>query len=115
MEFANSGKHCSHTECNQQDFLPFTCDYCKRSYCLAHRTYASHGCDGDAAKDIHSIECPICLKSVVFKKNQNVDEIWNQHYANDCTKELSKAKPNQNCKNCKVVLPIRIWIWLKYS
>ena len=21
----------------------------------------------------------------------------------------------QNCKNCKVVLPIRIWIWLKYS
>ena len=21
----------------------------------------------------------------------------------------------QNCKNCKVVLPIRIWIWMKYS
>ena len=21
----------------------------------------------------------------------------------------------QNCKNCKVLLPIRIWIWLKYS
>ncbi|PVH65066.1 hypothetical protein PAHAL_2G416300 [Panicum hallii] len=27
-EFPNLGKHCSVGDCNQIDFLPFTCDRC---------------------------------------------------------------------------------------
>ncbi len=28
-EFTQIGKHCAAENCNQQDFLPFTCDCCQ--------------------------------------------------------------------------------------
>lgn len=42
MEFSGLGKHCK--ICNQKDFLPFTCDYCKYPHCLEHQTVKSHDC-----------------------------------------------------------------------
>ncbi|PVH65067.1 hypothetical protein PAHAL_2G416300 [Panicum hallii] len=33
-EFPNLGKHCSVGDCNQIDFLPFTCDRCDHVYSL---------------------------------------------------------------------------------
>ena len=103
MEFVNSGAHCSVPDCKQQDFLPFTCDHCERKFCLAHRTYEAHDCEGRAAKDIHSVACPICNKSVVFNKLENVDEVWEKHYLNDCTKEAApKAKTKIICSHCKI-------------
>ena len=103
MDFVNSGAHCSVSECKQQDFLPFTCDHCDRKFCLAHRTYEAHDCEGRAAKDIHSIACPICNKSVVFNKLENVDEVWERHYLNNCTKEAApKNKKKIVCSHCKI-------------
>lgn len=44
MEFADVGCHCQYPQCGRQDFLPFHCEYCKKSYCLAHKDYSSHEC-----------------------------------------------------------------------
>ena len=71
MEFSNCGHHCEAPLCHQQgvyslkatsigwtgkchdyfnrmplvsDFLPFTCDACRKTFCLEHRTYSSHSC-----------------------------------------------------------------------
>ena len=92
MEFANTGTHCEVVKCNQQDFLPFRCNACNKSLCLLHRAYRSHGCDGDAQRDWTSVDCPICQKSVKFTRAQNADEVWEQHYLKECTKEASAPK-----------------------
>lgn len=36
------GKNCSY--CNQLDFLPFICEFCKKTYCSNHRTLEQHHC-----------------------------------------------------------------------
>jgi hypothetical protein len=80
---------------------------CKRQLCLAHRSYTAHDCDGANAKDMTSIDCPICGKSVKFAKSQLVDDVWNEHYLNECTKKpvATKAAPKK-CANasCPVLL-----------
>ncbi|XP_062403192.1 AN1-type zinc finger protein 1 [Sardina pilchardus] len=38
------GKHCEVTACNQNDFLPFTCDACSGVFCGEHRSRESHSC-----------------------------------------------------------------------
>ncbi|CAK9438492.1 uncharacterized protein LODBEIA_P27160 [Lodderomyces beijingensis] len=36
------GRNCSY--CNQLDFLPFTCEFCKKTFCSQHRTLEQHKC-----------------------------------------------------------------------
>lgn len=38
----NLGKNCAF--CDQLDFLPFTCQYCKKVFCSNHRTEVAHKC-----------------------------------------------------------------------
>ncbi|GEQ68752.1 hypothetical protein JCM33374_g2420 [Metschnikowia sp. JCM 33374] len=40
----NLGKNCSF--CHRLDFLPFYCEFCKGTYCSAHRTLEVHECVG---------------------------------------------------------------------
>lgn len=40
------GKNCS--KCHQLDYLPFTCEFCKKTYCSNHRTLDQHDCVGKA-------------------------------------------------------------------
>jgi predicted nucleic acid binding AN1-type Zn finger protein len=117
LEHTDLGSHCEVEECNQRDFLPFTCDVCNKKLCLAHRTYIAHNCVGAGAKDMTSIECPICLKTVKFARSDNVDAVWNDHYLNSCSGEPAKkqievcSKPSctinlgpsnkYECKNCR--------------
>ena len=67
MEFDNAGKHCEHPSCNQQDFLPFQCKHCRKSYCVVHKGMETHGCGGTRASDMTSVDCPICGNSVKFR------------------------------------------------
>lgn len=107
MEFTDIGVHCAVQSCNKQDFLPFKCDSCQLSFCLEHRTYMEHGCNGYAQKDVTSIECPICHNSIKFTKSQNADEAWENHFVIDC---LNKSKTQENqtirctCQDCNTVL-----------
>ena len=43
-EFPTLGEHCSVRECNQLDFLPFCCDYCKQTFCKNHKDVSLHQC-----------------------------------------------------------------------
>ncbi|KAM3860530.1 AN1-type zinc finger protein 1 [Diretmus argenteus] len=38
------GQHCQRASCNQNDFLPFVCDFCSGAFCLEHRSRESHAC-----------------------------------------------------------------------
>jgi len=59
MEFDNLGKKCSFIECGRQDYLPFFCEFCKKYYCLEHRTIDKH-------------KCPIDNKIINIKKTKSV-------------------------------------------
>jgi predicted nucleic acid binding AN1-type Zn finger protein len=96
LEHTNLGKHCDVADCHQRDFLPFTCDYCSKSLCTNHRTYAAHNCEGNKMKDMTSIDCPLCGKSVKFAKADDVDALWNQHYKLNCNQSFP-VKNKQSC------------------
>ena len=68
MEFVDMGGHCQQEGCKQQDFLPFKCNVCTKTLCLAHRSYVAHECVGSLAKDMTSLDCPICGRSVKFTR-----------------------------------------------
>eukprot|EP01038_Epipyxis_sp_PR26KG_P005700 gene5700-7868_t len=107
MEFEHVGVHCNAEFCHQKDFLPFQCDYCHKSLCLTHRSYQAHNCDGAASKDITSMDCPICGKSVSFTKIQNPNLVWEDHYNNTCTKDsknLTKTANKCIASSCRTLL-----------
>ena len=99
MEFADVGRHCEMPLCNMQDFLPFICDSCSKSFCLEHRIYESHGCNGYARKDITSLDCPICAKSIKFNRAQNPDAVWEEHFLNGCINGGSNSTPYASNSN----------------
>lgn len=103
LEHTNLGQHCEVPDCNERDFLPFKCDVCSRNFCLLHRTYTDHSCSGANSKDMTSIDCPICSKSVKFSKAQSPDIVWDQHYTTSCVGTQSVKKPTkcyrQSCPN----------------
>ena len=97
LDHTNLGHNCEFPDCNQRDFLPFTCDLCRRKLCLAHRSYNAHACEGSNSKDMTSIDCPICGKGVKFSLSQSADQIWEDHYNTKCSRQV--AAP-QNIKKC---------------
>ncbi len=105
MEFVNVGSHCEAEGCNQQDFLPFQCQHCKKSLCLIHRTAIMHKCK-KRFSDATSIDCPICRQSVKFFKGENIDEAWEKHYQTTCTKSSPAKKKIITCsvELCKTAL-----------
>ncbi|CAM9883103.1 unnamed protein product, partial [Heterosigma akashiwo] len=49
---SNVGKRCNLGDCGRQDYLPFTCDSCLGSFCLAHRAKSDHFCRGGPPRDL---------------------------------------------------------------
>lgn len=105
MEFDYVGKHCALPTCNQRDYLPFKCNYCQRDYCLEHRLYACHGCEGAESKDITSTDCPMCANSIRFSKSQDPNLVWEEHYTHHCTQQ-PKKKTSKKCArgDCRAIL-----------
>ncbi len=105
LEHTNLGKHCEVPDCHQRDFLPFTCDVCSKKLCLNHRTYGAHSCHGNQTKDMTSIDCPLCGKSVKFAKSDDIDSIWNEHYKTVCTQSM-RPKSVTKCheESCQIIL-----------
>mmetsp|Transcript_33201 Transcript_33201/g.30136 ORF Transcript_33201/g.30136 Transcript_33201/m.30136 type:complete len:81 (+) Transcript_33201:70-312(+) len=80
MEFANLGKHCTEMTCRQKDFLPFTCKFCLKIFCLDHRDPTSHECDKSNKGDIRIFKCPMCLQTVKFDSGiMTEDEFFSIH------------------------------------
>jgi predicted nucleic acid binding AN1-type Zn finger protein len=101
------GRHCEAENCNQKDFLPFHCGSCGKSLCLAHRTFTNHQCAGERSRDMTSMDCPVCGKSVKFDKSQDPNIVWDVHNATECS-QIPKAAGHEvkRCfsPNCHKVL-----------
>lgn len=44
-ELPKLGKHCDYYNCNELDFLPVKCNYCKYTFCKEHFNYDAHNCE----------------------------------------------------------------------
>lgn len=103
MEHAGSadllalGSHCSTPDCQQIDFLPFTCDCCGEVFCLQHRTYQSHSCPKAGARQTSTIVCPICAKAVVLTAADDPNVVFERHQQQGCD-PANYAKVHQRPK-----------------
>ena len=88
-EFPDLGAHCSVKTCKQRgeylllvimiylcfylllDFLPFTCDGCKKKYCLDHRTRECHECIESNKDIVEALFCPLCNQSISIKRGED--------------------------------------------
>ncbi|KAG0256509.1 zinc finger, AN1-type domain [Mortierella polycephala] len=109
MELPSIGKHCSDATCSQLDFLPFTCQYCKRIYCQDHWRLEGHVCpnkDKATQLDQRVPICPLCDKPVPVKKGEDPNLRMEQHISAGCPEPATTiSKPiytnSCNVKGCK--------------
>lgn len=103
MDFQNLGKHCSEPTCRQRDFLPFTCKFCVKPYCLDHRDTTSHACVNGNAGDIKAIICPVCLKTLKYDSSKYTEnEYFQLHNASDCDASRYAQVMKERSKRCPV-------------
>ena len=106
MEFLDNDVGAVCLVCGKRDFLPFRCKGCKKMLCLEHRSPALHECAGLNITDATSMDCVICGKSIVHDKNRDVNEVWENHFATECTKVIAQDKKKVVCpvKSCRNIL-----------
>jgi len=93
-----TAKHCSLPECNDLDFLPFTCDKCSKVFCKLHRQYANHNCyyREEAVNVLPT--CPICLQKISVGAKESPDEVMDLHIRSGCQRSvLSAIKKEPRC------------------
>eukprot|EP00928_Gymnodinium_smaydae_P067862 TRINITY_DN5085_c0_g1_i1.p2 TRINITY_DN5085_c0_g1~~TRINITY_DN5085_c0_g1_i1.p2 ORF type:complete len:206 (-),score=20.44 TRINITY_DN5085_c0_g1_i1:396-932(-) len=100
---AEQGKQCSDPYCRQCDFLPLTCDGCKRVFCRDHFAYKAHDCPFQNAKDRRVIICSVCTCAVPYPAGEDEEVVLKNHLASGaCRPALaSAAKPRCPVKGCK--------------
>lgn len=106
-EFPDLGKHCSVDDCKLIDFLPFTCDRCKKVFCLQHRSYTTHQCPNANQQDVTVLICPLCAKGVRLVPNQDPNITWDVHVNTDCDpSNYQKVTKKKRCPvlGCKELL-----------
>lgn len=93
MEFSNIGAICE--KCKQQDFCPFNCNTCNKSFC--HKHFNNHQCL-KKEKKYYFFDCPLCSKKIK-SENELGDTAVNQHIETNCI----KLHPEKYCseKKCK--------------
>ncbi|KAJ7974508.1 Zinc finger AN1 domain stress-associated protein [Quillaja saponaria] len=104
--FPDLGKHCQHVDCNQLDFLPFTCQGCRQVFCLEHRSYKSHDCPKSDHNSRKVVVCEICSMSIETTGHHGEDEkdlIERHDKSGDCDPK-KKKKPTCPVRRCKEVL-----------
>ncbi|KAL6530457.1 AAA ATPase-like protein [Orobanche minor] len=96
--FPNLGKHCSVDDCRQIDFLPFTCDCCRRVFCLDHRSYNRHKCPKADKHDITVVICPLCAGGVRLIPEENPNITWESHVNIECNpSNYEQATKKRKC------------------
>lgn len=98
------GQHCSVPDCQQIDFLPFTCDCCTNVFCLDHRTYTAHKCPKAGNKQTEVIVCPMCAKAIKLTVGQDPNLAFEAHTREGCDPTnyaRVHKKPRCPVPNCK--------------
>ncbi|KAG8384782.1 hypothetical protein BUALT_Bualt04G0154300 [Buddleja alternifolia] len=104
--FPELGSHCQHIYCRQLDFLPFTCNACRKVFCLDHRSYKSHDCPKSDAGSRKVVVCEICSVSIETTGHGGEDEkkILERHEKSGDCDPKKKKKPRCPVRRCKDVL-----------
>ena len=84
------GAHCDERGCHQLDFLPFTCDKCRLTFCLDHRDPSHHSCTFDVTAQRVMPVCPVCSQYVFVAADDSVDARVNAHILSGCKEHLMK-------------------------
>ncbi|XP_053626570.2 AN1-type zinc finger protein 2A [Cherax quadricarinatus] len=109
MELPHLGTHCSESACRQLDFLPFTCNLCKKEFCVDHHKYDAHNCSESYQADVRVPICPLCNQPVPSKRGQPPDLAVNDHMENNCKNKNKKIYTNKcsavGCKT-KEMIPV---------
>ncbi|KAK7019793.1 zinc finger, AN1-type domain [Halocaridina rubra] len=103
MELPHLGQHCSEPTCRQLDFLPFTCNLCKKVFCVDHHKYDAHSCTESYKADVQVPICPLCNQPVPSKRGETPDLAVNDHMENNCKNKNKKIYTNKcSAAGCKV-------------
>lgn len=109
MELPHMGTNCAESNCRQLDFLPFTCDLCKKEFCVDHHVYDKHNCSESYRRDVQVPICPLCDQPVPSKRDQPPDLAVNDHLENNCKSKNKKIYTNRcsfgGCKT-KEMIPV---------
>eukprot|EP01132_Coremiostelium_polycephalum_P011568 gene11568-14170_t len=91
------GVHCHLKDCNLLDFLPFTCDGCKKMFCLEHKDYGEHKCPSPPVqqKGGTTIECRLCESVLNVPYAWDPNAVLRDHQKKGCPK-----KPAINAHKC---------------
>ncbi|EDV29400.1 uncharacterized protein TRIADDRAFT_51674 [Trichoplax adhaerens] len=99
------GRHCSVKDCNQLDFLPFTCNDCHKIFCLNHRSHVAHQCKAFADKDVKIATCPLCDKLIRRDPKLNLNDQVERHIMSGCKDNVASegsSKSNKcSMKQCR--------------
>ena len=82
------GAHCDERGCHKLDFLPFTCDKCRLTFCLDHRDPQHHSCTFDVTAQRVMPQCPVCQQHVFVPADTSVDARVNAHILSGCREHL---------------------------
>ncbi|KAL6520316.1 Zinc finger AN1 domain-containing stress-associated protein 12 [Orobanche minor] len=104
--FSDLGSHCQHSDCHQLDFLPFTCNSCRKVFCLDHRSYKSHNCPKSNISSRKVSVCEICSSVIETTGHEREDEkkIMERHEKSGDCDPKKKRKPTCPVRRCKEVL-----------
>jgi len=89
------GTHCTEAYCRKLDFLPFSCDQCKKDFCVDHHKYEHHNCKESYRRDVQIPICPKCEQPVPSKRDQPPDLAVNDHLENNCKSKKKKIYTNR--------------------
>jgi hypothetical protein len=101
MEFQDLGKHCHLEYCKMKDFLPFTCNLCKKTCCLEHKNYDKHDCIEYKKTIKKAFQCPTCLQTKIFDGTRTEKEMLTLHKKMSCDPK-NAAKIKKIRKRCAV-------------
>ncbi|EKX52192.1 hypothetical protein GUITHDRAFT_65389 [Guillardia theta CCMP2712] len=104
MEFPELGAACSARGCMEKnDFLPFTCDGCKKKFCLNHHKPEAHTCPVPPRNDKYVPVCPLCQQAITIKPGEDPNAIVDRHIRAGCPKVVAKQPKSNACsfRGCK--------------
>ena len=93
-QFSDLGAICHLQDCKQRDFLPFQCDRCHHSFCVAHRTPDSHNCSV-STNERNVLICSKCHSTIRLSSNDDPATAMAFHQKRSC-------KPVADTPNCPV-------------
>ncbi|ORX68137.1 hypothetical protein DL89DRAFT_225173 [Linderina pennispora] len=92
MEFPDLGKNCALKGCNQLDFLPFKCQYCKQYFCESHWKVDTHTCaQKHLVQDYVVPDCPLCGQVVSIRRGEDPNIAVDRHIQGGCKKRTMGA------------------------